>query len=117
LAHRCCLFRAKRNYALQALASSFDTALAAALQRRRYAHLSLRQKIDDGFTRQLISTVPGAGYTMRQPAAASGGVGRVPAQMRLDEFQAVARPGPEASPSATRSALKPRSWALPMPLR
>jgi DNA-binding response OmpR family regulator len=32
------------------------------------AHIyRLRQKVDDGFSHPLICTVPGAGYTMRQP--------------------------------------------------
>jgi two-component system OmpR family response regulator len=31
----------------------------------------LRQKIDDGFERRLIHTVTGAGYTVREPDAAT----------------------------------------------
>jgi two-component system OmpR family response regulator len=34
----------------------------------------LRQKVDDGFSCPLISTVSGVGYTMREPAAELGGL-------------------------------------------
>jgi len=38
----------------------------------------LRQKVDDGFSCPLISTVPGAGYTMRAPSAEPADAQRAP---------------------------------------